>query len=115
MARIDFEAFDVMTFDCYGTLIDWETGLLDALRPILGKHGVSADEEEVLERYGVHEAELEAGPYLRYVDVLRGVLRGIGEDFGFEPTENELQAFGASVGEWPAFDDSAEALEKLHG
>jgi 2-haloacid dehalogenase len=114
MAGIDFEAFDVLTFDCYGTLIDWETGLLDAFRPILGNHGVSADEEEVLERYGVHEAQLEAGPYLRYVDVLRGVLRGIGEDFGFEPTEKELQAFGASVGEWPAFDDSAEALQKLH-
>jgi 2-haloacid dehalogenase len=75
---------------------------------------VTAGDQELLERYGVHEAEVESGPYRRYVDVLKGVLRGIGEDFGFEPTEGELDAFGSSVGDWPAFDDSAEALQRLH-
>jgi 2-haloacid dehalogenase len=114
MAPIDFDAFDVLTFDCYGTLIDWESGLLEAYRPILAHHRVSAGDEELLERYGVHEAELESGPYLRYIEVLKGVLRRIGDDFGFEPSEEELEAFGASVGDWPAFDDSADALQRLH-
>jgi 2-haloacid dehalogenase len=114
MAAIDFDAYDVLTFDCYGTLIDWESGLLEAFRPILAHHRVSAGDEELLERYGVHEAELESGPYLRYVEVLKGVLRRIGDDFGFEPSEEELEAFGTSVGDWPAFDDSADALQRLH-
>jgi 2-haloacid dehalogenase len=114
MGPIDFDAFDVLTFDCYGTLIDWESGILEAFRPILAHHRVSAGDEELLERYGVHEAELESGPYLRYIDVLKGVLRRIGDDFGFEPSEEELEAFGTSVGDWPAFDDSADALQRLH-
>jgi 2-haloacid dehalogenase len=115
MTAIDFDAFDVLSFDCYGTLIDWETGLLETLRPILATYGVSAAEDELLERYGVHEAEFESGPYMRYADVLKRVLRRLGDDLGFEPDEQELQAFGSSVGEWPAFEDSATALERLHG
>jgi 2-haloacid dehalogenase len=114
MAGIDFEAFDVITFDCYGTFIDWETGILGALRPILAAHAASVDDEALLERFGVHEAALEAGPYLRYRDVLAGVLRRLGDDFGFEPRDDELEAFAASVGEWPAFEDSAPALQRLH-
>ena len=113
MSSIDFTAFDALTFDCYGTLIDWETGLLEALRPVLETHDVRAGDERLLKGYARHEAALEAGPYLSYRDVLGGSLRALGNDLGFEPSEAELEAFSRSVGHWPAFPDSAAALERL--
>ncbi|MBX5470679.1 MAG: haloacid dehalogenase type II [Thermoleophilaceae bacterium] len=113
MAALDFGAFDALTFDCYGTLIDWESGILAALRPVLDAHGVQADDEELLEAYGRHELEIEAGPYLRYREVVGRALRGIGRDYGFEPTDEEVAAFADSVGDWPPFEDSHEALARL--
>ena len=109
MGEIDYDAFDALTFDCYGTLIDWETGLLAALAP----HIDGADEQDVLERFARHEARLEAGPYLPYKEVLAGCLRALGEELGFTPTDAQAQAFGRSVEDWPAFEDSAEALAQL--
>jgi 2-haloacid dehalogenase len=106
---VDFRAFEAMTFDCYGTLIDWETGLLTALRPTAAGH----DDETLLETFARHESALEAGPYLSYREVLAGSLRGIGADLGFEPTDEELAAFADSVGDWPAFPDSPAALAAL--
>jgi 2-haloacid dehalogenase len=108
MRPIDFSAFDALTFDCYGTLIDWESGLLAALRPV-----VEADDEALLEAFARHEAALEAGPYLLYKDVLAGCLVKLGEEFGFAPTQAQLDTFGRSVTDWPAFRDSPEALAKL--
>jgi 2-haloacid dehalogenase len=113
MSTIDFGAFDALTFDCYGTLIDWETGLLSALRPVLEAHGTEQEAEPLLTAFARHEAALEAGPYRRYADVLAGCLRGLGEDLGFHPTAAEQAAFGQSVGEWPAFADSPAALARL--
>jgi 2-haloacid dehalogenase len=112
---IDFGAFDVLTFDCYGTLIDWESGLLAAIRPVVEAHGISATDDELLETYARHESELETGEYLRYRELLGRALEGIGRDLGFEPTRAEIAAIGGSVGDWPAFGDSAEALARLHG
>jgi 2-haloacid dehalogenase len=111
--KLDFDRVETLTFDCYGTLIDWETGLLAALRPILDAHGAAADDEDLLELYGRLETEVEAGPYRPYREVLTTVLRGIGEELAFAPSEPEMAAFAASVGEWPAFDDSADALALL--
>jgi len=110
MSTIDFGTFDALTFDCYGTLIDWEAGILAALRPLVG--GAVGD-ETVLEAFARHEAQLEAGPYLPYREVLAGCLRGLGEELGFEPSEAQQAAFGASVADWPAFADSPEALARL--
>jgi 2-haloacid dehalogenase len=113
MDPLDFGAFEALTFDCYGTLIDWESGILAALRRVLERHGVEAADEELLQSHGRHEAELEAGEYMRYREVLAESLRGIGQDHGFTPTGEEMAAFGQSVGDWPAFPDSAEALARL--
>jgi 2-haloacid dehalogenase len=110
---VDFDAFDALSFDCYGTLIDWETGLLGALRPILAAHGVEAGDDELLEAYAERESALEAGPYLRYREVLERSLDGLGERFGFTPTPAERAAFGGSVADWPAFEDSPAALAQL--
>ena len=113
MSSIDFSAFDALTFDCYGTLIDWEAGILAALRPVLDAHGADIADDALLEAFARHEARLEAGPYLRYTDVLAGCLRALGEELAFTPTESEVTAFGRSVGDWPAFADSPEALARL--
>jgi 2-haloacid dehalogenase len=110
---IDYARFDALTFDVYGTLIDWETGLAEAFRPILRGHGIETDDETVLAQYAGHEARAEAGPYLRYRDVLAAGLRGVCVEFGFEPTASEVAAFSSSVADWPAFPDSAAALARL--
>jgi 2-haloacid dehalogenase len=110
---IDFSAIDALTFDCYGTLIDWERGILAALQPVCAAHGVEAREQTLLETHARHEAALEADPYRAYRDVLAGVLRGIGEDLGFEPSRAELERFADSAGDWPAFADSGAALTRL--
>jgi 2-haloacid dehalogenase len=110
----DFDAFDVLTFDCYGTLIDWESGLLAALRPAFEARGIAAPDDELLEGFARHESELEAGPYRRYREVLGEVLRAMLQERGAAPTPEEAAAFGGSVADWPAFPDSAAALARLH-
>ncbi|HVQ35852.1 MAG TPA: HAD family hydrolase [Candidatus Bathyarchaeia archaeon] len=110
---IDLDDFDVLTFDCYGTLIDWETGLTGALGPILHAHGVEADPETVLVRFGALESELEAGPYVPYRAILGRVLLGLGAELGFKPAVEEIASFAASVGSWPAFPDSKRSLAAL--
>jgi 2-haloacid dehalogenase len=105
--------FDILTFDCYGTLIDWETGLVRAFAPVLAAHGVTAADEDVLARYARHEAVAEAGPYLTYREVVARGLDGVAEELGFTPTPAEREAFGAAVADWPAFPDSAAALARL--
>jgi 2-haloacid dehalogenase len=112
---LDFDRFDALTFDCYGTLIDWEAGIADGLGGVLRAHGVEAPVDSILERFARHEASLEAGPYRPYREVLAAALKAVCGELGVEPTMAEADAFGGSVGEWPAFPDSADALAQLHG
>jgi 2-haloacid dehalogenase len=114
---LDLDRFEALSFDCYGTLIDWEAGILAALRPVLDAHGAAGakEEEELLEAYGGHETEIESGGYLPYREVLAAVLRRLGDELGFAPTDEESGAFADSVGEWPPFDDSPAALTALGG
>ena len=107
--------FEIITFDCYGTLIDWETGILAALRGALDGHGAVADDEALLEQYARFEAAAEAGPYLPYREVLARSLRGVCAGLGCEPTVAETRRFSESVADWPAFPDSAAALARLGG
>jgi 2-haloacid dehalogenase len=108
-APVDPAAFDVLTFDCYGTLIDWETGIVAALRRAASW---PCTDEELLERFGTHEAEAEAGPYRPYREVLAAAARGIARDLDVELSD-AAAAFGSSVGDWPPFADSPEALRRL--
>jgi 2-haloacid dehalogenase len=110
---IDFARKHVLTFDCYGTLIDWETGIAAALRPVLGAHGVSVPDERLLELYADLEAAAEAGPYRPYSEVLAAVVRGLGERLGFQATPEEAASLAESVRDWPAFPDSPPALAVL--
>jgi 2-haloacid dehalogenase len=111
---LDVDRVDALTFDCYGTLIDWEAGLSAAFAPILAVHGIAATGDDVLERYARYEAAAEAGPYQLYREVLATGLRGVADELGFTPTSDEIAAFSGSVVDWPAFPDSAAALARLH-
>jgi 2-haloalkanoic acid dehalogenase type II len=110
--------FRALTFDCYGTLIDWETGIWDALQPLLAAHpaakGQVPGRREALAAFARLESSQQAAtPGLRYDELLSHVHRGIAEAFGLA-TSPELDAgFGASVPHWPAFPDPAEALRSL--
>ena len=110
---LDFGRFEALTVDCYGTLIDWETGLNEAFRPIFRARGMDVAADTILEQFAVHEAAAEAGPYRRYRDVLATALRGVSTEYGLEPSADEIEAFSGSVGDWPAFADSAAALARL--
>jgi 2-haloacid dehalogenase len=114
MSGLDFDRFDVLTFDCYGTLIDWEAGILAGLRAPLAAHGIAAPDDALLEAFARHEAELEAGPYRPYREVLGEVLEAMLGHFGQAATLDERAAFGGSVADWPAFADSPAALARLH-
>jgi len=113
MQTTDLSRFEVLSFDCYGTLIDWEAGIAAGLRAVLEPRGIDAGDEDLLERYARHEAAVEAGPYAPYREVLARSLRGVCAELGVEPTGPEASAFGGSVGAWPAFPDSSGALARL--
>jgi 2-haloacid dehalogenase len=112
---LDLDRFEVLTFDCYGTLIDWEAGIVNALQPLLAAHGVSLTDDEVLERYARHESALEAGDYQTYRSVLAGSLGGLADEVGIGVTAEDLATFAESVPGWPAFADSTDALRRLAG
>lgn len=113
MNDIDYGAFEALTFDCYGTLIDWETGIAAGLRRGLGWAAAGLGDDELLERYARHETDLEAGPYRRYRDILGESLRRVGAELGTDVAAADVAAFGGSVADWPAFPDSADALRRL--
>ena len=99
----DFGRFEALTFDCYGTLIDWETGLTEAFREILEPSGRMPERDGLLETYAGFEAEGERPPYRRYRQVLADAARATCATLGVAPTEAELDRFGGSVVDWPAF------------
>jgi len=109
----DLKDYDLLLFDCYGTLIDWESGIIAALAPILDSHGLDVDENAALEAYAKLETAAECAGYKPYRTILKEVLKGLGENFGFIPTTKEYTSFSDSVKHWPPFEDSAAALLKL--
>ena len=110
---IDYGAFDALTFDCYGTLIDWETGILAGLRAALDSRGVDRPDNELLEAYAATEAAIEEGPYLRYRQILADSIQIVGEELETTISDADAATFGGSVADWPAFPDSAAALARL--
>ncbi|MEH2320907.1 haloacid dehalogenase type II [Nostoc sp.] len=110
---IDFHQYKVLTFDCYGTLIDWENGILGVLKPLLLAHNTNLDDDQILELFAEFEAELEKGEYIKYREVLKRVVQKIGEGFGFEPTADELNSLADSMQHWLPFPDTIEALKAL--
>jgi putative hydrolase of the HAD superfamily len=111
---MDLTRFEALSFDCYGTLIDWESGIAAVLGPWAREHGLDRTDEQLLLAYGEHEAAVERElPTALYPDVIAAAFRRIGEQLGTPVSDAWARRLGDSVPEWPAFGDSAAALERL--
>ncbi len=110
---LDFSQFELLTFDCYGTLINWEAGIFSVLRPLLAAHGKSMPDAELLELYGDLEWQAESGPYRTYKEVLQLVVSGFGKRFSFSPSTEELNSLADSVQHWRPWPDTVAALNRL--
>jgi 2-haloalkanoic acid dehalogenase type II len=111
----DLTKFSTLTFDCYGTLIDWERGILAELRPWADRNGrKDLDDNTLLEAFGTTEAACEAEtPSKRYPEILSEVHRRLAGQWDIKAEAAEAAEFGQSVGRWPAFADSATSLQYL--
>jgi 2-haloacid dehalogenase len=111
---LDLTEFKALSFDCYGTLIDWETGIAAVLAPWAREQGLDLSDEELLLAYGRHEGAVQREtPSALYPEVLATAYRRTGEQLGRPVSDEWAQRLGESVGDWPAFPDSANALERL--
>jgi 2-haloacid dehalogenase len=106
--------FQAMSFDCYGTLIDWEAGLAGVLTPWARSGGLGLDGEALLAAYSRHEAEAEAAyPDEEYPQILARSMRALGSELGSPVSDDDAHRLACSVPDWPAFADSADALTAL--
>lgn len=111
MRLTDFKA---LTFDCYGTLIDWESGMVAALAPLVARVGRPLSRNEVLEAHARHESRQQRHtPTKRYSELLAVVYRRLAEEWGVAASWDECQVYGRSVRDWPAFPDTVAALKVL--
>jgi len=110
---LDFNRFEVLTFDCYGTLINWEAGILPVLQRILAAHGKKADDATLLKLYGDFEQLSEQGEFHPYRTVLESVVRRFGANMGFSPADEEAASLPNSLPHWKPWPDTVEALRKL--
>jgi len=110
---MDFSRFTTISFDCYGTLIDWESGILPVLRRLLSGHRQNLPDAALLELYGEFEAQAESGAYQSYRSVLESVVRQFGERCGFDPTAAEIRSLHESIPSWHPFSDTVAALQRL--
>ena len=111
---LDLTQFEALSFDCYGTLIDWETGIAAVLAPWAREQGLDVSDEQLLLAYGEQEGAVQAEmPTALYPEVLATAFRRAGETLGAPVSDDWAQRLGDSVPEWTAFPDSAEALARL--
>lgn len=103
--------FKALTFDCYGTLIDWESGIIAGLKPLTASVGTHLSRDSILEAHARHEsAQQRYTPAKRYRDLLAVVYKRLAEEWGVPVSIQECETYGQSIRNWPAFPDSAEAL-----
>lgn len=110
---LDFSRYEILTFDCYGTLVNWEAGILPALHRILSAHGKSIDDATLLKLYGDFEQRAEQPPFQPYREVLKAVVRQLGAELGFTPSTEEEQSLPDSLGVWRPWPDTPAALRRL--
>ena len=106
--------FKALTFDCYGTLIDWESGILAELKPWVAPSGRALTDDQILEAFGEAESRCEAEtPSKLYPGILADTFRALAKRWEIPASDAQAAEFGRSVPRWPAFPDSAEALQYL--
>jgi 2-haloacid dehalogenase len=102
-----------VTTDCYGTLIDWEKGIVDAFRKEADRDGLTIDEKALLERFFEVQAQLMAGSYELYAEVLRRGAVKVAEEIDWEIEPSRAQFLPDSVASWPAFREVNAATDRL--
>ena len=110
---LDFTRYEILTFDCYGTLINWEAGILPALRHVLSAHNKEIDDATLLKLYGDFELRSEEGAFRSYREVLESVVRQLGAELQFTPTAEEVRSLSDSLGTWKPWPDTVAALRQL--
>ena len=111
---MDLNDFEALSFDCYGTLIDWETGIATVLHRWAATRALQLPDEALLAAFSRHEARAESEhPEELYPEILARCMYGLGQELGREVTAEDAAALACSVPEWPAFDDSHDALSLL--
>ena len=113
MPTLDPTSFDLLTFDCYGTLVDWEAGIIESANTVCAQHGTATSDATVLTAFGDAEHIVQAERYRTYREVLALTLARMGPSLGLHPTPAQCDAFAASVGDWPPFPDTIDALQRL--
>ena len=108
---LDFNQFEVVSFDCYGTLIDWERGILSVLRKLLSSREIDLSDDATLELFA--EFEDSEYNYIKYRKILQQVVQEFGKIFNFEPTEIEVKCLIESIKNWQPFPDTVAALAAL--
>jgi 2-haloacid dehalogenase len=110
---LDFSQFEYLSFDCYGTLIDWESGILAYLRPLLTRKGRRVSDVEILNFYSSSEPRQQRPPYRLYREVLASVVHDFARKFRVEFSDEEAGGLAASIRDWEPFPDTVPALERL--
>ncbi len=110
---VAFSAATVLTFDCYGTLIDWESGILGALRSVLQPRGIERGDDELLTAFARIESPIQQGEFRSYRQVLDLGMRALCREIGFEPNDREAAALSRSLPDWRPFPDTVPALAQL--
>jgi 2-haloacid dehalogenase len=110
---MDFSRFSTISFDCYGTLIDWESGILPTLRGVLANHAQTLSDAAILELYGEFEAEAESGAYQSYRSVLHAVVRAFADRLNFAASSAEIHSLHESIHAWRPFPDTVSGLREL--
>ena len=110
---LDFAQFDWVSFDCYGTLVDWESGILGYLRPLLQRKGLELRDAQILSLYSEFEPREQSGDYHSYRNVLASVVGDFARELHFDVTEAEASGLADSIREWTPFPDTVPALREL--
>ena len=111
---LDFTRYEWISFDCYGTLVDWETGISDAVTTVFAAHGVRKSREDILALFSNAEPQVQAsGEFLEYRRVLRDVMQIMAWESGIRLPAAEADALADSLPLWPVFPDAPDALEQL--
>jgi 2-haloacid dehalogenase len=110
---LDFSHFVYLSFDCYGTLIDWESGILGYFRPLLLSKGCNVSDAQILDLYSESEPRQQDLRYRTYSEVLAAVVRDFGREFRIEFTEGEVNGLADSIRSWAPFPDTVPALKRL--
>ncbi len=110
---LNFDNYEVLSFDCYGTLIDWETGILAALKPLFSKNNIIISGDRILELYAQFEPEIQNGDFFNYKYVLNKLMERFSAELGFALKKNQSKTLVNSLQNWPTFPDTVAVLKKL--